>query len=103
MQKAMAWLDANGIKYIFHDYKKSGADSAKLTEWIRKTSVDAIVNTKGLTYKKLSDAEKIKALSDSGAVGILQQYTSMIKRPIVDNGNVLLTGFDEAVWRNTLL
>ncbi|MFN4973583.1 MAG: Spx/MgsR family RNA polymerase-binding regulatory protein [Bacteroidota bacterium] len=103
MQKAMAWLDANGVTYIFHDYKKSGAYLSKLIDWIAKTSVDAIVNTKGLTYKKLSDADKQKALSVKGAVDLLQQHTSMIKRPIADNGAVLLIGFDEAEWRKALL
>ena len=30
VKKARSWLDANGIAYTFHDYKKAGGDAAKL-------------------------------------------------------------------------
>ena len=33
VKKARAWLDARGIEYTFHDYKKEGADPAKLAAW----------------------------------------------------------------------
>ena len=26
VKKARKWLDANGLEYAFHDYKKEGAD-----------------------------------------------------------------------------
>ena len=32
VKKARAWLDAKGIAYTFHDYKKEGADPVKLRE-----------------------------------------------------------------------
>ena len=30
VKKARKWLGAQGIDYVFHDYKKEGADRAKL-------------------------------------------------------------------------
>ena len=33
VKKARTWLEANGIEYAFHDYKKEGADPAKLADW----------------------------------------------------------------------
>ena len=33
MRKAMAWLDANGIEYRFHDYRKDGLDADRLRAW----------------------------------------------------------------------
>ena len=30
VKKARTWLEAQGIAYAFHDYKKAGADPAKL-------------------------------------------------------------------------
>jgi len=33
MKKAFAWLDAQGIGYEFHDYKKDGVPAGKLQEW----------------------------------------------------------------------
>ena len=33
VKKARAWLDTRGTGYAFHDYKKEGADPAKLAAW----------------------------------------------------------------------
>src|SRR3569623_2266104 len=33
VKKARAWLDAKGSGYAFHDYKKEGADPARLARW----------------------------------------------------------------------
>ena len=34
VKKARGWLDANGLAYRFHDYKKSGVDEARLRGWV---------------------------------------------------------------------
>ena len=34
VKKARKWLDAHGIDYAFHDYKKEGADAGKLAGWV---------------------------------------------------------------------
>jgi Spx/MgsR family transcriptional regulator len=103
MQSAMTWLDANGVEYTFHDYKKAGVDAKILARWIQQTSIETVVNTKGLTFKKLSDADKKRALSAAGALEMLMKNTSMIKRPIVEAGKKLLIGFDEIDWSKALL
>ena len=37
VKKARAWLDAQGIAHVFHDYKKQGADPAKIAAgWQRR-------------------------------------------------------------------
>ena len=33
MKKAMRWLDARGIDYRFHDYRKDGLDQKQLKAW----------------------------------------------------------------------
>ena len=33
VKKARAWLDQRGIEYLFHDYKKEGADLLRLSAW----------------------------------------------------------------------
>ena len=33
VKKARAWLEARGVAYAFHDYKKAGADPALLKGW----------------------------------------------------------------------
>lgn len=107
VKKARKWLDANGIDYAFHDYKKVGADTAKLESWIAAKGVEVVLNTRGTTYRKLNDTDKAKAADSHAAVALLVQNPSMIKRPIVEhdagNGGGLLVGFKEDEWSAALL
>ena len=34
MKKARKWLDAQGLEYEFHNFKKAGLDKASLLHWI---------------------------------------------------------------------
>lgn len=98
VKKARTWLDANGHDYIFHDYKKEGADPAKLEQWIASHGVDVVLNKRGTTYRKLSDAEKADAADSHKAVALLVQHPSMIKRPVVEYPGGTLVGFKEDEW-----
>ncbi|MBB4614491.1 arsenate reductase [Novosphingobium taihuense] len=101
VKKARTWLDAKGLAYTFHDYKKQGADPARIAGWIAKAGLDKIVNKAGTTYRKLDDAQKT-ALSGDGAPAVLAENTSVIKRPIVEHPAGLLVGFKEAEWSAAL-
>lgn len=98
MQKAFAWLDKHNITYTFHDYKKQGVMATTLEAWCKKESLEKLINTKGLTYKKLSDEQKVSMRHPSKAIQILVAQPSMIKRPILESNNVLILGFDEIIW-----
>lgn len=101
VKKARAWLDAKGIAYTFHDYKKAGADPAKIAAWIAAAGRDRIVNRAGTTFRKLS-AEDQAALGGEGAPAVLTANTSVIKRPILEHPGGLLVGFKEAEWGSIL-
>ena len=101
VKKARKWLDAQGLDYAFHDYKKEGADPAKLTSWIADKGVDVVLNRRGTTFRKLSDADKAD-IDDPKAVALLTEHPSMIKRPVVEHGGGILVGFKEAEWAEAL-
>lgn len=101
VKKARTWLDKQGIAYTFHDYKKQGADPARIAGWIKTAGLDKIVNKAGTTYRKLDEAEKA-ALAGEGAPAVLAANTSVIKRPIVEHPGGLLVGFKEAEWAAAL-
>lgn len=102
IKKARQWLDANGLEYSFHDYKKEGADAAKVAGWIAQLGADAVINRRGTTFRKLSDSQKAEAESHE-PVALLVQQPSMIKRPIVEHSNGILAGFKEDEWSAALL
>ena len=101
VKKARKWLDAKGIEYAFHDYKKEGADHAKLASWIDAKGVDVVLNRRGTTFRKLSDAEK-SDIDAAKAVTLLEQHPSMIKRPLVEHAGGILVGFKESEWEAAL-
>ena len=101
VKKARRWLDAREIAYTFHDYKKEGADPERLRKWIAAEGVDAVLNRRGTTFRKLSDAEKAGIDADN-AVTLLQQHPSMIKRPVVEHPGGLLVGFAQDEWEAAL-
>ncbi len=102
VKKARVWLEAEGRDYTFHDYKKEGADPAKVAAWIAAAGLDVVVNRKGTTYRALSDADKALAASAETAPALLAANPSVIKRPIVEYAGGLLVGFKADEWAATL-
>lgn len=101
VKKARTWLDNHGIAYTFHDYKKAGADAAKLAAWCHAAGWDKVLNRAGTTFKKLPDADKAD-LDQAKAVAVMAANPSCIKRPIVEHPGGLLVGFKDAEWAAAL-
>jgi arsenate reductase (glutaredoxin) len=97
VKKARTWLDARGMPYIFHDYKKAGADAAKLAAWCDAKGWEVILNRAGTTFKKLADADK-SDLTQAKAITLMLAQPSMIKRPVVEHPGGLLIGFKLPEW-----
>ena len=100
MKKAFTLLDELGVQYTFHDYKKSGIDADTLQQWIDTLGLDTVMNRKGTTWRGLSEAEQAEANNVAGALELMKNKTSAIKRPILSNGDgVLICGFNEEEYR----
>jgi arsenate reductase len=97
VKKARAWLDAKRIVYTFHDYKKEGADPAKLRDWIEAKGWETVLNRRGTAFRKLDDADKADLDGDK-AVPLMVANPSTIKRPVVGHPGGLLVGFDPTEW-----
>jgi arsenate reductase len=101
LKKARAWLEANGVDYRFHDYKKSGIDAATLQKWTARVGFAALLNTRGTTWRKLDETARSDV--DAGkAIALMMQHPSLIKRPVLAAGSTLLVGFNEADWQTLL-
>ncbi|MBI4990379.1 MAG: arsenate reductase [Rhodocyclales bacterium] len=101
MKKAFAWLDGQGIAYAFHDYKKLGADEALLKKWAARAGWEKLINTRGPSFRRLP-AEKQANLTEKKSFALMLENPSMIKRPIVEAGKILLIGFDEDEYAKQL-
>lgn len=92
VKKARVWLEQQGIDYVFHDFKKAGADAAQLGLWINEHGWETVLNRAGTTFKKLPDADKAD-IDEAKAIALMLAQPSMIKRPVLDLGDRRLVGF----------
>ena len=97
VKKARAWLDERGISYVFHDYKKEGADPARLAAWSDAAGWETLLNRRGTAFRALPDADKA-GIDRAKAIRLMQASPSLIKRPVIEHDGGLLVGFDAAEW-----
>lgn len=92
MKKAWTWLDAHGVAYAFHDYKREGVSRERLEGWVRQVGWERLLNRAGTTFRKLPEAER-QDLDEAKAIALMQAQPSMIKRPVLEADGRLLVGF----------
>ena len=101
MKKAFDALQAKGLNYDFHDYKKQGIDANTLKTWLKEIGQDTVLNKKGTTWRKLSEEEQTRALSsEDHLIEALIAQPSLIKRPVLQTSQGFIVGFDEATYQN---
>jgi arsenate reductase len=101
MKKARAWLSERGFTYVFHDYKKSGIDRARLEGWCRDVGWEALLNKAGTTFRALPDTDKAR-LDQNRAIALMIGHPSLIKRPVLETAGKLLVGFKPEQYRAAL-
>jgi Spx/MgsR family transcriptional regulator len=102
VKKALTWCRDRNVAYDFHDYKKSGVPLDRLVEWCNTLGWKALINTKGSTWRKLTP-EQQDITNQSKAVATMVEFSSVIRRPIVETmGGQILVGFDEKEFERAL-
>ncbi|WP_421197345.1 ArsC family reductase [Aeromonas enteropelogenes] len=92
IKKARKWLDEAGVDYRFHDHRADGLDPAALDGWLAKLGWEALLNTRGTTFRALPEEEK-QGLDNDKARALLLAHPAMIKRPLLDCDGELTLGF----------
>lgn len=101
VRKARAWLQAHGIAYEFHDFKKQGVSEVMLSGWLKQVGWQRLLKKTGPTWGKLPDAVKASIKDDASALALMLQQPNVIKRPVLENkGKVVATGFNESDYEN---
>lgn len=104
VKKARTWLEEHDIEYYFHDYKKEGITKSKLTQWCRQVGWQSLINQNGTTWRGLEDAVKASVTNQSGAVALMAEHASVIKRPVIElDEKIVVIRFDEAKYEQLFL
>lgn len=101
VKQARKWLEARGTAYAFHDYKKEGADPARLGQWADAAGWEVLLNRRGTTFRKLPASEQAD-IDRAKAIALMVAQPSLIKRPVVEHAGGLLVGFSPEAWQAAL-
>ncbi|MGB3622431.1 ArsC family reductase [Ketobacter sp. MCCC 1A13808] len=99
VKKARKWLDANGVEFEFHDFRKDGLSEATMEQWLQQQSWEVLLNKRGTTWRQLP--EDVKHNTDaSNAKKLMLENLTLIKRPVVIHDQSILVGFKEASFQS---
>lgn len=97
IKKARKWLESNQIEYRFHDFRKDGLDAERLNSWVDELGWELLLNKRGTTWRQQPDEIK-NQIDQSSAIALMLEYPAMIKRPVLDTGDVRKVGFKDTEY-----
>lgn len=100
-QKAKKWLDGHNIEYTDRHIKEENPTAAELKAWAKASGIEIkkLFNTSGMLYKSLNLKEKLPTMTDEEKFNLLATDGMLVKRPLIVDGDAVLTGFREAEWK----
>ena len=104
-QKAKKWLESQGIAYTERNIAEENPTYAELKEWYKKSGLPLkrFFYTSGLLYKSMQLKDKLPEMSEEEQLKLLATDGMLVKRPLVVDGDNVLTGFKEAEWTEKML
>ncbi len=103
-KKALAWLEAHGVRTELRDIKERRPTREELSRWFQTSGLPLkrFFNTSGLQYKALGLKDKLPGMSQEEQLELLASDGMLVKRPILVGDGFVLVGFREAEWAEKL-
>ena len=95
-RKAKKWFNENRITFDFFDFRKNELAQAKIERWIDRIGLDKLINRRGTTWRNLSNELRDQIYGPEN-VDVLNQFPTLMKRPIIEIDDHFLVGFDASV------
>lgn len=104
-QKAKRWLDEHDIEYSERNIAAQNPTYDELKEWYEKSGLPLkrFFNTSGMLYRELQLASRLAGMSEEEQLQLLATDGMLVKRPLVVDGDVVLTGFKAQEWESKLV
>ncbi len=99
VKKSRAWFEAHNMAFTFHDFKKQGVPPEHLRRWARQLGWQALLNTRGTTWRQLDEAQRAQVVDEASALALMQTHSSVIKRPVVECAGKLTVGYAPEQWQ----
>ena len=104
-QKAKKWLDEHNISYTERHIVEENPTYEELKQWYENGDLPLkkFFNTSGMLYKEQKLKDKLPTMSEEEQLKLLATNGMLVKRPLIVEGNMVLTGFKEPEWTEKLL
>lgn len=104
-QKAKKWLDEHNISYTERHIVEENPTYEELKQWYENGDLPLkkFFNTSGMLYKEQKLKDKLPTMSEDEQLKLLATNGMLVKRPLIVDGNIVLTGFKEKEWTEKLL
>ena len=92
-RRALQWLKTHDAEHEFHDLRDGGLTRGLLDAWLASQHGPALLNRRSTTWRQLPDEQK--QLADRDPAALLLQHPTLIKRPVITDGELIVAvGFD---------
>ena len=104
-QKALKWLDAQGIPYTERPIKEENPSREELETWYKRSGLPLkrFFNTSGNLYKDMKLKDRLPQMSEEEQLDLLASDGMLVKRPLVIGTDFVLVGFKEKEWEDRLM
>ena len=103
-QKAKKWLDEHQISYEDRHIVENNPTFEELKDWYERSGLPLkkFFNTSGMLYKEMKLKDKLSEMSEEEQLKLLATNGMLVKRPLIVDGDRVLTGFKMAEWETLL-
>ena len=103
-QKAKKWLDEHQISYEDRHIVENNPTFEELKDWYGRSGLPLkkFFNTSGMLYKEMKLKDKLPEMSEEEQLKLLATNGMLVKRPLIVDGDRVLTGFKMAEWETLL-
>ena len=103
-QKAKKWLDAQEISYTERHIVEENPTYEELKKLQARSGlpIKKFFNTSGMLYKEMQLKDKLPQMSEDEQLKLLATNGMLVKRPVIVDGDTVLTGFREKEWEEKL-
>lgn len=91
-RRARKALDEKGIPFQVHDLREDGLSAPLLEHILHRVPLMEVLNKRSTTWRQLDDEEK-ENLDANSARELLLAHPTLLKRPLLENGDEILVGF----------
>ncbi|WP_421860013.1 Spx/MgsR family RNA polymerase-binding regulatory protein [Oceanicaulis sp.] len=96
-KKAVRALQANSIVHEFIDIRAEADLADRVPVWLEAVGAKALINTRSTTWRGLDEDQRARVESDPAA--LLVENPTLIKRPVIEQGERTVVGWTTDVQK----